>query len=310
MKTRVSGYASTLTAVLLTLPALVFAQATMTYAVQADWPVGGEDAPYYRKGEVAGVAEDAQGRVYMCHPTRLPVLVFDRDGNYLNAWGGGGELMEPHSLRIDRDGNVWIPDIRLHQVKKFSPNGTLLLTIGTKKKRGRVQATRLNGPTDVAFGTNGDVYISDGYGNSRVVRLSHDGTYLGEWGSHGSEPGQFRLPHSIAVDPQGLVYVADRSNRRIQVFTPDGTFVRQWTTIDAPWGLSIRADGKIFVGNGFPYTVTVYDLQGQLLAHWGQKSKGRPVGAFASVHMLSADSQGNLYTAELAGHRVQKFSIR
>lgn len=309
MKSRISGFAMALGAVFLSLPALVFAQATMTYTVQADWPTGGKDAPYYRKGEVAGVAEDAQGNVYMVQPTRLPVLVFDRNGNYLRGWGNG-ELIEPHSVRIDSSGNVWIPDIRLHQVKKFSPNGVLLQTFGTKKKKGRVQATKFNGPTDVAFGTNGDVYITDGYGNSRVVHLSRNGTYLGEWGSHGSDPGEFRLPHSIAVDSQGFLYVADRGNARIQVFTPDGTFVRQWTTRDTPWGLSITPDGKIFVGTGYPYTVVVYSLQGQELAYWGKKVKGRPVGAFAQVHMLSADSQGNLYTAELAGHRVQKFTVR
>jgi len=309
MKIRVSGFAITLAAVLLTIPVLVLAQSTMTPIVQPDWPVGGTNAPYYRKGEVAGVTEDAQGNVYMVQPTRMPVLVFDRNGNYLRGWGNG-ELIEPHSVRIDRDGNVWIPDIRLHQVKKFSPNGVLLQTFGTKKKKGRVQATKLNGPTDVAFGTNGDVYITDGYGNSRVIHLSRNGTYLGEWGSHGSDPGEFRLPHSIAVDAQGLIYVADRGNARIQVFTPDGTFVRQWDTVDTPWGLSITADGKIFMGTGYPYTVAVYNLQGDLLAYWGHKVKGRPVGAFAQVHMLCADSQGNLYTAELAGHRVQKFSIR
>lgn len=309
MKTRVSGFVITLAAVLLTLPALVYAQATMTYTVDATWPVGGANAPYYKKAEVAGVTEDAQGNVYLVQPTRLPVLVFDRNGNYLRGWGNG-ELLEPHSVRIDADGNVWIPDIRLHQVKKFTPNGTLLQTFGTKKKKGRVQATKLNGPTDVAFGLNGDVYITDGYGNSRVVHLSHNGTYLGEWGSHGSDPGEFRTPHSIAVDSTGLVYVADRGNSRIQVFNPDGTYLREWETTDTPWGLSITADGKMFVGHGFPYTVSVYDLQGQQLAYWGKKSKGRPVGSFASVHMLSADSQGTLYTAELAGHRVQKFNIR
>lgn len=276
--------------------------------VQADWPIGGKNAPYYRKGEVAGVAEDAQGNVYIAQPTRLPILVFDRNGNYLRGWGHG-ELLEPHCVRIDRDGNVWVADIRLHQVKKFTPNGVLLQTFGTKKKRGHVEATKLNGPTDVAFGLNGDVYITDGYGNSRIIHLSHNGTYLGEWGTHGSDPGEFRLPHSIAVDSQGLLYVADRGNARIQVFTPDGTFVREWETKDTPWGLSITPDGKIFVGTGYPYTVVVYDLQGNLLAYWGTKVKGRPVGAFAQVHMLSADSQGNLYTAELAGHRVQKFTL-
>lgn len=309
---RVPGYAAITSLLLSALPGLVLAQSTLQYQVEPTWPVGGSDAPHYRRGEMAGVDTDAQGNVYACQPTRLPVLVFDRNGNYLRAWGGGGLLTEPHSVRVDAQGNIWIPDIRLHQVTKFSPTGEVLQQFGVRKRRGWDKANRFYAPTDVAFGPSGDIYISDGYGNSRVVHLAADGTYLGEWGRHGTEPGQFRLPHSIACDANGLVYVADRNNRRIQVFTPDGTFVRMWETIHRPWGLEITPDGRIFVANGFEYTISVYTLQGELLAHWGQKlkkKKGRPAGVFVQPHMLAIDDQRAMYTAELRGHRVQKFIL-
>jgi DNA-binding beta-propeller fold protein YncE len=307
---RVVGFPVAALAMFAVLPSLVHAQAGLQFQVVPEWPVEGREAPYYRRGEVAGVDTDAAGRVYMVHPTRLPVVVFDREGHYLRSWGGGGLLTEPHSVRIDADGNVWVPDIRLHQVLKFSPTGELLRTFGVYKRRGRDQANKFYAPTDVAFGPQGDIYISDGYGNSRVVHLAADGTYINEWGTHGREPGQFSLPHSIATDRTGLVYVADRNNRRIQVFTASGAYVREWETIHKPWGLEITADDRIFVANGFEFTITVYDLQGTLLAHWGQKLKkkqGRPVGAFAQPHMVALDDQGAMYTAELRGHRVQKF---
>ncbi|MCC2669411.1 MAG: hypothetical protein K0Q72_1882 [Armatimonadetes bacterium] len=308
MSLRFHGYAVALTAIFLSLPALVAAQSPVQFTLQP-WPVDeGSAAPYYKRAEVAGVDTDAQGNVYMCHPTRLPVVVFDRNGNYLRSWGGGGQLTEPHSVRIDRDGNVWIPDIRLHQVKKFSPTGVLLREFGVKKKRGNDLANRFNGPTDVAFGPTGDIYISDGYGNSRIVHLAANGTYIGEWGSHGSDPGEFRTPHSIAVDATGLVYVADRGNGRVQVFTPSGEFVRMWETEDTPWGLEIGPDGRMYIAHGYPFTVSIYDLQGNLITHQGTKSKGRPVGSFAQPHMLAVD-QNYMYTAELRGHRVQKFRV-
>jgi peptidylamidoglycolate lyase len=309
---RVSGYAAVTALLLAALPGLVFAQSTLEYQVISGWPAGGNDAPYYRRGEMAGVDTDAHGNVYACQPTREPVLVFDRSGNYLRAWGGGGLLTEPHSVRVDPQGNVWIPDIRLHQVTKFSPTGAVLQQFGERKRRGWDRSNRFYAPTDVAFGPNGDIYISDGYGNSRVVHLAADGTYLGEWGRHGKQPGQFRLPHSLACDAAGLVYVADRNNRRIQVFTPDGQFVRLWETIHRPWGLEITPDGRIFVANGAEYTITVYDLQGRLLAHWGKKlkkKKGRPEGVFVQPHMVAVDDRQAMYTAELRGHRVQKFQL-
>jgi DNA-binding beta-propeller fold protein YncE len=308
---RVPGYAAITTLLLTALPGLVFAQTALQYNVQATWPAGEASAPFYRRGEMAGVDTDAQGNVYMCQPTRLPVLVFDRNGNYLRAFGGSGILTEPHSVRIGPDGSVWVADIRQHQVTRFSPYGAILQQFGEKKKRGWDQANRFYAPTDVGFGPNGDIYISDGYGNSRVVHLAADGAFINEWGRHGSEPGEFKLPHSIAVDGAGLVYVADRNNRRIQVFTPSGEFVRMWETIDRPWGLEITPNGRIYVANGFEYTITVYDLQGNLISHLGEmpkkKRKGRRIGDFAQPHMLAIDDEGAMYTAELRGHRVQKF---
>jgi DNA-binding beta-propeller fold protein YncE len=273
------------------------------------WPVnGGQDAPDYGGGEVIGVALDAE-RVYMCHPTRNPVLVFDRAGRYLFSWGNG-QLRLPHSIRVAPDGNVWVVEKITHQVFKYTRNGALLASFGTFRKRGR-DATHFDMPTDVAFGADGTTYISDGYGNSRIVRLAADGRYLGEWGRHGSGAGQFRIPHSVAVDPSGRVYVADLNNRRIQVFTAGGQYITHWALTDRPFGLFIPPDGRVFIAyeSGM---VQVRDANGSLLGQVGERQKNylkrkqwNP-GELGKPHMLTVDEQGAFFTAELCG-RIQRF---
>jgi len=292
----------------LALPLMAWAQAVPQYEADPQWPVGTEQAAQqeYRRVDITGVATDAQGRVFVCAGTRNPVLVFDRDGRFLYSFGQR-LFNEPHSVRIDPQGNVWLTDFATHLVTKFSPEGTLLAEYGTRDRRGR-SSRHFNGPTDVAFGPNGDVYVADGYGNARVVRLSADGRYLGEWGRRGSRPGQFRLPHSIVADSQGRVYVADRENRRIQVFTAEGRFLSLWRLQDKPYGLSITGDGLMVVANGESNTISVLNLEGKLLSRWGRT--GRQPGQFVEPHMLNVDDQDALYVAEATGKRVQKFHRR
>jgi DNA-binding beta-propeller fold protein YncE len=256
---------------------------------------------------MTGVDVDGAGRVYMCHATRYPVLVFDRRGTYLETWGG--MLHEPHAIRVSPDGSVWVVDKELHQVFKFSPHGEILGVWGERLVTG-ADSLHFDRPTDVAFGPSGDAYVSDGYGNSRVVHLSREGRYLGAWGRRGSNPGEFRLPHSVATDADGKVYVADRENRRIQIFTSEGQFITQWPLRDKPFGLDI-AGSELFVVYEVPDTVQVYNLQGRLLTQWGKRSRGRKVGQLADPHMLCVDRQDrSVYTAELRGHRIQRWLRR
>ncbi len=303
------------------LPALsVFVMSCITartwgqnaYRPVPDWPQHqGKDAPGYGTRMVTGVATDARGQVYVFQRTPDPVLVFDRRGKFLRAWGQG-KFTLPHACRIDAAGSVWFTDVGRHQVYKYAPDGTLLRTWGVRDTPGN-DARHFNQPADVAWNAQGDAYIADGYGNARVVHLDASGNYAGAWGRRGTKPGQFRLVHSVAVDGHGRVYVVDRANRRIQVFTGAGKFLAQWTRIGDPFGLFLTPDQRLFVADGIADTVSVYSVKDELnaqtygkrLARWG--GPGSASGKMRRAHLLCVDDQGAVYVAEVDGRRVQKW---
>jgi DNA-binding beta-propeller fold protein YncE len=294
-----------LTAVVTAIPALAVTQ-TLAYTAVPNWPVNnGSAAPDYHRSDVTGVGVGTQGRVYACSGTGHPVVVFDAQGNYLFSFGEG-LLTEPHTCRVDAAGNVWVTDFALHQVIKFSPDGVPLLTLGVRGRRGR-DATHFSGPTDVAFAPNGDVYISDGYGNSRIARFTASGQFIGEWGSWGKGPGQFKIPHSLAIDANGRVYVADRTNKRIQVFTPTGEFITYWKLKDRPNSVFVTPDQRVYVANWKTNSVSIFDLNGQLLGQWGRG--GRTPGRLNEPHMLTVDDQGEVFIAEAGAKRIQKWVV-
>ncbi len=273
------------------------------YRPDTNWPLHGQKIPDYGKGMVMGAAVDRQGRVYVVQRTAHPVLVFDRAGHFLRSWGAG-LFTSPHNCRLDPQGNLWLTDTGDHRVMKFTTDGRLLATYGTRGKPG-CDRTHFNQPADVAFAPSGDVYIADGYGNARVVRLSAAGKYLGSWGRHGTGPGAFRLIHSVAVDARGRVYTVDRANARIQVFSPEGRYLTQWRHIGHPFGLYIAPDQKLFVADGIGNTISVYNLQGRRLAQWG--GTGTRPGQMRRAHELCVDDAGAVYVAEVTGKRIQKF---
>ena len=260
-------------------------------------------APDYGTQMVVGVAADKQGQVYVFQRTPHPVLIFDRQGHYLRSWGQE-QFDLPHGCRIDPQGNVWLTDVGHHQVYKTTPDGKRLQTWGIRNTPSNDSA-HFNQPADVAFGPKGDVYIADGYGNSRVVHLDAKGKYIGAWGRAGSGPGQFHLVHSLAADNQGRVYVVDRSNARLQIFAPDGKFITQWRNIGHPFGVFITPDQRVFVADGLANTISIYALNGKRLAHWGRT--GSQSGQMRRAHLLCVDDQGAVYVAEVNGRRVQKF---
>jgi DNA-binding beta-propeller fold protein YncE len=180
-------------------------------------------------GGVSAVATDSADNVFVFHRGKQPVLVFDRDGKFLRSWGDE-HLKTPHGLRIDRDNNVWVTDMTDHRVLKFDAQGKLLLALGKRGEPG-TGPDHFNRPTDVAIAPNGEFYVSDGYGNSRVVKFSKEGKFIKEWGKKGSGEGEFNLPHSIVLDAKGRVYVGDRENNRVQIFDGDGKFLTQWKAL-------------------------------------------------------------------------------
>jgi DNA-binding beta-propeller fold protein YncE len=270
------------------------------YRPVSDWP---QLPPGLKLGQVSAVATDAEDNVYVFHRGPQPILVFDRHGKFLRSWGDD-VVKTAHGLRIDDDGNVWITDIGHHQVMKFSPEGKLLRTLGKKDQPGN-DREHFDKPTDVAFGAGGELYVADGYGNSRVIEFSTLGSFVREWGKKGSGDGEFNLPHAIRLDAKGNVYVGDRENNRIQIFDGKGKYLAQYRDGGAPYGLFLTRDERILVADGRANLVWVLDLHGKALGHFGEK--GRGPGQFDMPHAVCEDSHGAVYVTEITGKRVQKF---
>jgi len=253
-------------------------------------------------GECSAVTVNQKGEIYLFHRGPRPILCFDSSGKLLRAWGDD-LIKSAHGLRLDRDENVWVTDVAGHRVYKFDPTGQQLLVLGT----GEAGAgnNQFNKPTDIAFGLNDEVYISDGYGNCRVLKFNQKGTLQSTWGTAGTKPGQFNLPHSIVVDRQGRVLVGDRENNRIQVFDADGKWLATWKGF-APYGMAFDTDGVLFVADGRAAQIVQLDDRGKVKRRWGRE--GTEPGQFQMPHMLAFDADGNLYVAEVDGKRMQKFA--
>ncbi|MBI3877878.1 MAG: 6-bladed beta-propeller [Verrucomicrobia bacterium] len=248
-------------------------------------------------------------------PIAVPtVSVIDgRTGKLLAAWGAGQFIM-PHGLTLDRDDNVWLTDVGRQQVFKFTHDGRLLLTLGERGVPGPDQS-HFNLPTDVAVLPDGSFYVSDGYKNTRVVKFAADGRYDFEWGGKGAGPGQFNLPHGVAVDGHGRVIVCDRSNSRLQVFDLKGKFLAEWKgpQIGRPYGVSVGADGHIFAIDGGDPPLKQPDrskavelnAEGRVLDRFG--AFGTEPGQFQLGHDIAVARDGSVYIADASGRRVQKF---
>jgi len=229
---------------------------------------------------------------------------YDERGIFLRSIGEG-LFTHPHGLRIDDDDNLWTTDDGSHLVLKLSREGRVLLVLGRKGVAAESDWL-FNQPTDVAFGKNGEVYVSDGYGNSRVVKFDRDGNFLKAWGKYGTGPGEFNLPHSIAVDKQGNVYVGDRENQRIQIFDAEGNFLKQWTGIGYPYGLFISADQHVWMIDGGYDRIIELDQNGRILGALGEP--GHAPGQFAWGHFMAVGKDGKIYAADVLNWRFQVFA--
>jgi DNA-binding beta-propeller fold protein YncE len=293
------------------------------YEADADWA----DVPEgWSFREVAGVATDSRSRVYVFSRGEHPVMVFDREGEFLASWGEG-VFTKAHNVRVSPDGYVFCSDLLDHTVRKFTLEGRLLMTLGTanvpsdtggdgKNSKIKRSAGPFNGPTDVAFGPSGELFVSDGYANARVHRFLADGKLLESWGAPGDGPGEFNLPHGALIKDGRTLYVADRENNRVQVFDLKGEFVEEWTDFAGPTGISVGADGNLVVSEfGYDpavptrYSVpahgkrilprlTVRSPEGELLAKIEGEDKCAQ-GSFFAPHSVCVDRSGDIYVGEV-----------
>ena len=272
----------------------------LPYHVVPNWP---DLPPSWNLGPASGVAKDSRGHIYIFNRGPHPLLEFESGGKFVREIGEGLFTI-PHAVRLDPEDNIWTVDVGSHVVLKFSPQGRVLMVLGRKGTPGSAD-DEFNQPTDIAFAPNGDLYVTDGYGNSRVMKFSQDGRFLKSWGKKGTAPGEFNVPHSIIVDRQGRVYVADRENKRLQIFDGNGNFLQEWTNLGAPWGLDITPDQHIYMADGYANHVLKLDLEGHILGTLGSPGKGP--GQFAFAHYLCVGNNAELYVAEILNWRVQKF---
>ncbi|MDP4149103.1 MAG: peptidyl-alpha-hydroxyglycine alpha-amidating lyase family protein [Bacteroidota bacterium] len=300
----------------------------ITYTLQQHWPNLPADLLL---GNPTGLAFDSRQDLFIFHragrrwpannvlpPDPIPnktILRLDREsGRLLDAWGENLFLM-PHGLTVDAEDHIWVTDVGTHQVFQFSRDGHLLMTLGEAGVQGADQ-THFAYPTHVAIAKDGSIYVSDGYANSRVVKFSAKGEYQFEWGQRGAGAGEFHLPHAVELDEAGNVYVADRENRRIQVFSPTGQFIAQWKgpafgkmswmTYDKVrdgWTAvhffdRVTADGE----EHYDSEILFFDANGQMLS----RMEGGP-GKGCWFHNIVTDKQGNIYVSDIKRDRLYKF---
>ena len=290
------------------------------YKVDPNWPRRPRNAKW---GEMPGVAVDAKDQVYLFTRADPPVQVYQADGKFVRSWGKE-EVRTAHYMRFGADGNVWVADTGKHVVMQFTPEGKLLRTLGTPGKLG-CDGTHLNQPTDMIATKDGEVFITDGYGNSRVAHFDAKGKFVKAWGKFGEAPGQFNLPHGIVVDSKGRLYVADRNNGRVQVFDREGKFLAQWSGLMVPWGLWINGKDEIWAcgsshmpkkgkWRGLPpkdQILIKFDTSGKVLEAWSVpmvvKGKKPQPGQVNWLHAMALDSKGNIYLGDIKGRRAQKY---
>jgi len=264
--------------------------------------------------EATSVAVDANDNVHVFNRGAHPVIVFDREGKFLRSWGEG-VFRRPHGITIGPDGSLWLTDDMHHTIRQFTPEGKLLLTIGNPDQASTLHGGKpFNRPTHVALcPRTGDVYISDGYGNSRVHKFDPRGRHLVSWGEPGTDPGCFNIPHNIATDAEGLVYVADRENHRVQIFDSRGEYLGQWNNLHRPCGLAAGRRGDLFYVGELPThlpvnaqvpnlgaRVSILSLKGELMGRVGGRFAGEKPGEFVAPHGCATDSRGDLYVAEVS----------
>jgi DNA-binding beta-propeller fold protein YncE len=281
----------------------------------------------FHHGDVVGVGVDSRDRVFIFTRREARVIIYNRDGSFVAAWGEDLFTPRTHGLTVAPDDTVYCVDEGRQVVYHFSPEGTLLQTIGTPDVAadtgydGRSLASITHGgppfnrPTNLAVAPSGDLYVTDGYGNARVHRFSAAGELVQSWGEPGVGPGEFNLPHGVAVMADGRVMIADRENDRIQIFSPEGRYLEEWTDVQRPTNIAIDGAGRIYVSELWhhagdesfrlgtiaedrPGRVSVYDSTGTVLARWGGPDRCAP-GNFIAPHDICVDSHGDVYVAEV-----------
>jgi peptidylamidoglycolate lyase len=290
------------------------------YKLDPSWPKEKVTVPGGEWAAMSSVAIGPDGNVWTFNRGKIPVQVFSQDGKLVKYWNQEGLFKNPHTIRFDSAGGLWIVDRDLHTVRKFTLDGKVLMTVGTPGESGE-DATHMNQPNDVAIAANGDLYVSDGYGNNRIVVFDKNGKFVRAWGKLGTKPGELSQPHSVALDSKGRVYVADRNNARVQVFDSKGKFLTEWKNIITPWSIAITKNDEVYICGSSPMLWSElpatqgalatppkdqlfmkFDTEGRLKQLWMF-----PKGELSWGHSIALAPDGSLYFGDVQGRRPVKF---
>ena len=263
------------------------------------------------KNDATSVAVDSKDNVYVFCRGPVPLFIFDSEGNYINSWGEG-EFLRPHGICVDKNDDLYLIDDQGHMIEKRTKEGKLIFRLGEKGKSSvRQSGDIFNLPTDAIVDPDtGDIFISDGYGNSRVHKFDTEGKYIKSWGEPGSDPGKFSLPHNIAITSDKRLIVADRENFRLQIFDTEGNFIDQWH-IHHPMSVTTDKEDNIYVGEMGPppvqegvknlgNCVSILNSEGKLIERLGDDLPGSNDNQFVAPHGIAVDSKGSIYVAEVA----------
>jgi sugar lactone lactonase YvrE len=276
----------------------LLAQSGTNHQIDSNWGQAQGGAGW--SGNTSWIAADGKGQVVVLVRTAPHVRVFTRDGTFVRSWGDEGLFQSAHSVTVDAQGFLWITDSAAHVVQKFSADGRLVMTLGRKGVAGDNASRDLfNQPNHVAVAPNGDVYVSDGYQNARVVHFSSDGRFIRViGGTKGSRPGELQLPHGVALDSRGRILVNDSDNQRVSVFDRDGTFVEAWS-YPSRGGIAVAADDTVYVSDVNAGIVNIVK-EGKLL---DSVKADR-------AHGMGVDGDGTIYVSGASRMTVMKISRR
>ena len=261
-------------------------------------------------GAPSSVAIGADAHLFVFSRGAYPLLEFDKDGTFVRSLGEG-RYMRPHGMRLDGEGNIWTTDVNAHTVTKMNRQGEVLLVLGVNGQAGdwneAANSRLLNEPNDIAFGPTGDIFVVQGHGSGdpRVLKFNKTGKFMTSWGGKGAGPGQFDLAHSIVIDSNRLLYVADRQNRRVQIFDLDGKFQKEWKFAGLPCGLYIGANQQMYLLSGFAGQILKIDANGKAIAATGQP--GKRLGEFGEAHYMAMGPNGEIYVADTINAVLHEF---
>lgn len=310
---------------------MIYGYGDYQYELVTDW---GKNFPVeWGLNSVPGIYVDSQDQVYIMSRSKPPIIVCNKDGEVLDTWGE--DILErPHGMYIDKDDKIYVVDGEVHVAYIFNEKKEVLMTLGEKGKKSDTGAVLknfytiqrsagpFNYPTHMATAKDDSIYVTDGYGNARVHKFKPDGTLDFSWGQPGNRPGEFMLPHCIVISDENILYVADRHNNRIQLFTPEGKFIEEWTNTIRPAGLCIK-DDLLYVGeckqtltfDDAPSRISIFTLKGDLVSRLENpdaedtidKVSILPKELYRCVHSISVDSEGSIYVTEVGQQHPKEY---